>query len=733
MTLQNNLQYGYERGWAFTPLNGKRPINNGWQKASRGSLEQTLKYAESNNMGLRCGNISAPEGKYLIVIDQDEGGDVTPLNLPSTVTVTTGKGRHYYFYSNQPAKNSAGKLGEHIDTRGEGGQVVYPGSVHPETGVVYDWMPGHSPQDIAVADLPAHIVTQLTDKHLPSPPSKSKPRTSKNQRYAMAALQYECNNVREAVEGTRNDILNTAAFKLGTLVAVGHLNAADAESGLLAAALAVGLKKRESKATIQSGLTSGKKNPRKKREQKKSEPTQRAAENRPWFCTDLGNAERLVHYEGDTIRYCHPIGQWLIWRENRWQSDDNGKIGRKTISTIKSIWDEAYAATEEDTRELLTAWAIKSQNRSQISSMIHVARSIQPIPILPSQLDQNIYLFNCKNGTVNLLTGKLQDHDPSDHITKLAPLDYNANAECPLWLNFLDRIMEGNPDLINFLQRLAGYCLSGDISEQVFPIFYGSGANGKSVFIDTLTGIMGPYAQVAPTSLLMESNQSQHATDVAMLMGKRLVQCSETEEGKRLKISLVKQITGDKRLTARFMRQDNFQFDVTHKILMVTNHRPAIKEDSEGIWRRIRLVPFNARITSEERDPHLYEKLQDEWPGILAWAIKGFQEWQDEGLGLPMEIALATESYRDDFDLIGEFLEACCEPWNLETQSTPVTEMRNAYLKWAEQTGSKYPLGPHTFNERLEARGYKRQSVRIDNKVVKCWQGIVLKLENYVD
>ena len=257
-----NVRLGYSLGWSFTPLAGKRPILTGWQKRPRETLEEALAWTARGNVGLRTGQTSG-----VVVIDVDDGGDAEPLELPPTVTVKTGgNGMHFYYRCLEPLCNSSGKLGLHVDVRADGGQVVFPGSVHPETGRAYEWAQGRSPVEVQLADLPAHLLERLRS---PAPasqavlsPSKTPPPVPRGRRYAVRALEREAALLREAQRGTRNDALNKAAFRMGTLVGGGGLDRRSVEEALLDAAAAVGLGQDEAQATIRSGLGSGIQHPR---------------------------------------------------------------------------------------------------------------------------------------------------------------------------------------------------------------------------------------------------------------------------------------------------------------------------------------------------------------------------------------------------------------------------------------------------------------------------------------
>jgi putative DNA primase/helicase len=239
----------------------------------------------------------------------------------------------------------------------------------------------------------------------------------------------------------------------------------------------------------------------------------------------------------------------------------------------------------------------------------------------------------------------LLPHDRQHLITTLSPASYDPDAPCPRWEQFMGEIMAGNVEMVAGLQRLAGYFLTGDVSVQILPIFYGPGGNGKNVFLDTIMGVMGPHAEEAPDGLVTAKASEEHPTEIADLYGKRLVVASETEENKKLRIGLVKKITGNKFLKGRFMRQDYFQFERSHKTVLVTNNKPVVTESSNAIWRRLRLIPFVVTIPEDQQDRQLTERLVAEWPGILAWAVRGCLEWQARqcDLEFPPAVRVATE------------------------------------------------------------------------------------------
>lgn len=421
--------------------------------------------------------------------------------------------------------------------------------------------------------------------------------------------------------------------------------------------------------------------------------------------TDLGNAGRLVAQHGKDLRYCHPWGKWLVWDGRHWRIDDTAEVERRAKETVRSIYAEAAREPDDKRREALAKHAVRSESASRISAMIDLARSEPGIPILPHEIDADPYLLGCLNGTLDLRTGTLRPHRREDFITKLVPVEYNPNAKCPLWHAFLWRIMDGNENLIRWLQKAVGYCLTADVSEHVLFILHGVGANGKSVFLRTLLNLLGPYGKPTDPDLLLARYGEAHPTGIADLMGARLAVTIETDEGRRMNETLVKWLTGGDKLKARFMRQDFFEFEPTFKLWIATNHKPMIRGTDDGIWRRLRLIPFAVTIPEHERDPKLIEKLKAELPGILRWAVEGCILWQQEGLGMPDEVRAATQAYRQEMDVLAQFLAECCV---LEPNAKVFAKhLYPAYVKWCEENGER-PLTQTAFGTRMAERGFEK-------------------------
>lgn len=451
----------------------------------------------------------------------------------------------------------------------------------------------------------------------------------------------------------------------------------------------------------------------------------------PWAfpTTDTGNAERLVARHGPDLRYCHPWQKWLVWDGQRWRTDQTAEVRRRAKETARAIYAEAAAvradAWHDDKqaqarRQELAGWARRTEAKERREALITLAQSEEGLPVLPEQLDADPWLFNCHNGTLNLRTGALRPHRREDLLTKLAPVPYDSNATCPTWLAFLHTIMDGNTDLIGFLQRLTGYALTGVIREHVLVSFYGTGSNGKSTFLETVLALVGDYGWQAPPDLLLLKSNEGHPTDLASLFGVRLATCIETASGRRLDEARMKQLTGGDQICARRMREDFWTFRPTHKLVLGTNHKPVMTTTDHGTWRRQKLVPFTITIPDDHQDPTLPDKLRAEWPGILRWAAEGCLQWQQQGLGTPHAIREATQAWRDESDALGGFLAACCEINPLSEATSK--ELYEAYLRYCE-TNNDEPLKQKSFSHQLGERGFEQGRT----KRQRFWSGVRLR------
>lgn len=434
--------------------------------------------------------------------------------------------------------------------------------------------------------------------------------------------------------------------------------------------------------------------------------------------TDMGNGERLAAEHGADLRYCFPWQRWIVWDGRRWASDDTGEAERRAKTSVLALLAEAAATDDDRERKRLVQHVARSESATARRALLDSARSEPGIPVLPDALDRDPFLLNVGNGTIELRSGDLRPHNRGDLLTKLADVAYDPAATCPRWDAFLDRVTDGRADLGAFLQRAIGYALTGSTGEQVLFLLHGTGANGKTVFVETSRAMLGDYGLSTPAETLLERRDTI-PNDIARLRGARFVAAVETGDGHRLAEGRIKQLTGGDMIAARFMRAEWFEFQPTHKLFLATNHKPSIRGTDEAIWRRIRLIPFDVTIPEGERDPELTERLRAELPGILAWAVRGCLAWQAEGLGAPEAVTAATSAYRATMDVLGDWIADRCVV--LDSIRAKAGDLYVSYREWCEQNGER-GLSQRAFATCLTERGYAQTRTN----AARWWEGISL-------
>lgn len=436
--------------------------------------------------------------------------------------------------------------------------------------------------------------------------------------------------------------------------------------------------------------------------------------------TDMGNAERLVQLHGLDLRYCFPLSEWLVWDDTRWNLDKEGVLVSRAKAAMRSIYEEASKAVDSAERKKIAEWARKSEAETRLRAMISLARSEPGIPVLPKALNSNAWMLNVINGTINLRTGDLQPHCREDLCTKLAPVTYDPEAACPKWMGFLKRILRGDEELIAFVQRAVGYALTGSTREQVLFMLYGTGANGKSTFLEIIRTMLGDYARHTEFETLLVRGPGNIRNDIARLSGARLVTAQEAEGERRFAEAMLKNLTGNDTLTVRFLYSEFFEYKPEFKLFLATNHKPVIRGTDHAIWRRIHLLPFTVLISLEEQDKDLPDKLKNELPGILAWTVRGCLAWQSEGLAPPKSVIAATQEYREEMDILEGFLVECCViSTNAEARAGQLYE---TYREWCEKNGEK-AISRRGFGVRLQEKGFKRART----SHYRMWKGIGIR------
>ena len=404
-------------------------------------------------------------------------------------------------------------------------------------------------------------------------------------------------------------------------------------------------------------------------------------------------ALRFASRHSAELRYVAAWSKWLWWDGSRWQTDD----------TLQSF-GKARAVCREAANECnKSKVAVGIASAKTVAAVERLAKADRRLAATADQWDADPWSLNTPDGVVNLLTGDMREAQPHDYFTKITAV--GPGGECPTWLNFLNIVTGGDVELQQFIQRMAGYTLTGVTREHALFFGYGTGANGKSVFVNTISGIHADYHRTAAIETFTASTVDRHPTDLAGLRGARLVTAVETEEGRRWAESKIKSLTGGDKIAARFMRQDYFEFTPEFKLLIAGNHKPTLRSVDEAIRRRFNLIPFAVTIPPEQRDETLTEKLKAEWPGILAWMIEGCLMWQAEGLRPPEAVISATAAYLEAEDALAQWIEDCCYR---EPSWASVTELFNSWKVWADRAGE---LGGtlKRFSQKLEDRGFEKQ------------------------
>jgi len=455
-----------------------------------------------------------------------------------------------------------------------------------------------------------------------------------------------------------------------------------------------------------------------------------AAPTTRYTMTDKGNAEMIVSRFGADLCWCGTMsgGGWMSWTGTRWEPDSTREATRDALQ-IGQMWrataPSAPAGSEspEDVARLKRRQAIlrhadRSESSGSIRAMLDLAGPM--LSVRREQFDRDDMLLTTPTRTYDCSRWAQRNPEPGDYITRAAAVD--AGGDCPLWLEFLDTIMGGDQEMVAFLRRAVGYCLTGLISENCVFIAHGSGANGKSTFMDTISYLMGDYATTTSVETFMARKPGGIPNDLAALAGARLVSCSETPEGGALDEGRIKEISGGDMISARFLHSEFFTFKPKFKLWILTNHKPVIRGTDNGIWRRIRLVPFEVTIPMEKRDKDLPTKLRAEAPGILAWALSGLREWRGGGLRPPQRVEEATDAYKGEMDILGDFIEEMCLTGDMHRVSNGM--LYGSYSQWAKDNGLM-AKSHKWFSRALMDRGLRQLDSRKDGG--RMWASITLR------
>lgn len=420
--------------------------------------------------------------------------------------------------------------------------------------------------------------------------------------------------------------------------------------------------------------------------------------------SDTGNAECLAQLFGDDLRYCHTRRKWLAWDGSRWAIDEGSAIAhRSMIAVIRARYRACEAIPDLDQRKKAASWCVGCESTNKLEAALRTATRLQTFSTTIERWDGHHLIAAALGATIDLHTVVHRATRREDYLTMQLGATYDPEAACPRWLQFLNEVFQGNAELIAYIQRAVGYCLTGDTREQKIFLCHGPGANGKSVFLEILTALLGDYAANASFETFDANKRNESSNDLAALRGKRLVTVIETEEGRRLAEARVKSVTGQDPITCRFLYGEFFTYRPTYKIWLAMNHLPVIRGTEKGIWRRIELIPFLADFEGRE-DKTLSAALRDELDGIAQWALEGLRHWWQRGLDTPEIVRKATKQYRDDSDQIGRWVaERCIVVSNVFLASA--SGYKN-YEAWCKEVGEE-AVSQNKWSRRMNEKGFQ--------------------------
>jgi putative DNA primase/helicase len=438
---------------------------------------------------------------------------------------------------------------------------------------------------------------------------------------------------------------------------------------------------------------------------------------------DTGNAQQLVDRYQGFIKYNFENKIWKIWNGKYWQNDVTKQIKSYAEVIVNDMKTQAFQSEDDYDRKIKLKNVQRAFSSAGKEAFLKEAQHLSGIPAVNSNFDNHEFLLNVNNGILDLKKGILIDHDKTFLLSKFIGIDYENSKSPKQWLKFLNEIFLGDQELILYLQKAIGYTLTGSIREQALFILYGDGNNGKSVFLDIISRLLGDYAiNVQVETILERKNGNNYTSDLARLKGARFVTTGENNEGSKLNEGLIKQITGGEQITARFLYGTEFEFYPNFKIWIQTNHKPIIRGTDAGIWRRIHAIPLTYKVSESKRDKDLVKKLESELSSILHWAVEGCLLWQKEGLKLPSVIAAGIQEYKNEMDIISTFISEECDL--ITDWETNANVLYNEYEKWSKSS-NEYLMSKTKFGREIAKR-----FDRLRKSYGNVYKGIRLKKDN---
>ncbi len=657
-------------GFAVLPLKprSKAPATSHGKKDATSNLEQVAAWFPpdtNRNVGILTG-----ERSRLLVLDIDprNGGESsfdrferTYGPLPATKrAITGGGGFHLFFRLPEGATGLGDRPGvagyDGLDIKCDGYVVAAP-SVHPDTGKAYAW-----DTDVPIADAPEHLIELARG----------------GKRIKVAAPT----SGGAVAEGSRNSTMCSLA---------GSLRAKGLGEEAIRAALSAENKERCNPPLDDAEIDGI------------ARSVARYVAGSPHPETELGNARRLVEALSGDARFEPASRQWFFWDGRHWARDEEGEITRQAKRVVDELLAAAKLVNDPDTSKRRMAFAFKSQTAARISGMIELAKTEPGVPIKFDAFDRQPHLLNVANGLVDLRTGELLPHDRDAFSTHVIDIEYDPSAECPVFETFIVDVLARDPELVEYVQRAVGYAATGETREQCFFVLHGEGANGKSTALNAVRSVLDSYGKHTPTDTLVQKAGGA-SNDLARLAGTRFVTASEANADQRLADALLKQVTGDEPIVARFLFKEFISFRPTFKLFLATNQLPQVNGNDPAMWRRIRTIPFTRVFTPEEQDRELADKLAAERAGILAWIVRGAVSWYRSGLPTPAAVKSANAEYRSEMDSVGQFIEERCEL--AADAAVSASTLYGSYRHHSNDNG-RSPVSTTMFGRTLSKRGFQ--------------------------
>jgi putative DNA primase/helicase len=702
--------------------------------------------ATGRNSDLVVLDVDGPTGEETLAKLERKFG-----SLPPMCQVGTGKGRHIYFrYPENIAKvKSVARKNLGLDVRGDGGYVIAPPSVH-ESGRRYTLLEGTASErapcpawvvSYANGDAAGTTIDQSTAKKKPLPVI---PERFRNQPVDNSLGVGISSGYRTKTEYAPTTYSEREEARLRSALASIPADDRDTWRDMGAALHSLGWGEKGFEI-----WTDWSQSHPKKYDEADQQKTWKSfdrpyigvritdatifyrAHERGWIDethpldlhTDLGNARRLVKRHGKNIRFIPEWKKWIVWNGSHWKIDNDGAAMRLAKDTVETMYEEAFKTAVNSERDALLKHAIKSQAEARLKAMVNLAESEPSVVLSAKELDADPWLIGVQNGVIELKTGQFRPASQEDLITKQANVAFDLEAKCPEWRKLLDTVTGSDADLQSYIQRVVGYALTGLVCEEVLFVLHGTGRNGKSTFRETVHAVLGDYALAADASLLTERKQAGGATEeIARLKGRRFVAVNETAENDQLNEARVKFITSQDMISARNLYGHLFDFYPSHKSFLTTNHKPIVRGTDEGIWRRIHLLPFTVAIAADKVERDFRERrLMPELPGILNWALDGLAAYLKQGLNPPTTVLASTQGYREDMDVVGQWITERCE---MDPKASVATQLAyDDYFRWASQEVG-WQLQKPRFRRQLSDRGFTADKGAHGKRII---QGMRLK------